>query len=168
MWTDTDVINFRTFEPDGQKFICTEFTDAGLVTLNGAIMAAPAGDEIVLRAYERARAILSSDEKMFFTRIGPYLLAEILLEFGIESVELMPPGFLSPISWMNTASLLMPYDEVMSRHQFQQAVNVHVYTEMWRMLGLGLDRPPDSKTFLGRLYADHFPEDAAMPEGASA
>jgi hypothetical protein len=161
MWTDTDVINFKKFDPDGQRFISTELTDAGLITLNGAIMAAPAGDEMVTRAYERARAILSSNDKMFFTRIGPYLLAEVALEFGVDKIELMPPRFLSPVSWMNTASLLQPFDVVMARQEFRQAVNIHVYTEMWRTLGLGLDRPPGAETFLGRLYADHFGEQSS-------
>ena len=156
MWTDTDVINFKKFDPDGRRFVSTELTDAGLVTLNGAIMAAPANDEMVVRAYERACAILSSKDKMFFTRIGPYLLAEVALDLGVDKVELMPPNFLSPISWMNTASLLQPFDMLMARQEFQRAINVHVYTEMWRTLGLGLDRPPGEDTFLGRLYARHF------------
>jgi hypothetical protein len=59
---------------------------------------------------------------------------------------------------MNTASLLQPFDAVMARQEFRQAINIHVYTEMWRTLGLGLDRPPSKETFLGRLYADHFGE----------
>jgi Glycosyltransferase sugar-binding region containing DXD motif len=156
MWTDTDVINFRRFDPDGQKFICAEITDAGLVTLNGAIMAAEAGDPFVTRAYDRARELLASGKDMFFTRIGPYLLAEVALELGVDTIEIMPPGFLSPISWMNAASLLQPFETLMARQEFRDAVNVHVYTEMWRTLGLGLDVPPGSETFLGRLYADHF------------
>ena len=168
MWTDTDVINFKKFEPDGQRFICTEITDAGLVTLNGAMMAAGAGDEFVGRAYDRARELLSSKEKMFFTRIGPYLLAEVALELGVDSIAMMPPGFLSPISWMNTASLLQPFDGLMARQEFQQAINVHVYTEMWRTLGLGLERPPSSETFLGRLYADHFGIEERARERLSA
>jgi hypothetical protein len=167
MWTDTDVINLKKYDPDGQRFISTEITDAGLITLNGAIMAAAAGDELVVRAYDRARALLASNEKMFFTRIGPYLLAEIALELGVGTIELMPPSFLSPISWMNTATLLQPYDTVMQRHDFRQAPNVHVYTEMWRTLGLGLDRPPSSDTFLGRLYANHFGEEDAMELAAN-
>jgi hypothetical protein len=158
MWTDTDVINFKKFDPDGERFISTELTDAGLITLNGAIMAAPAGDEMVVRAYERAHAILSSNGKMFFTRIGPYLLAEVALELGVDKIELMPPSFLSPVSWMNTASLLQPFDVAMARQEFRQAINIHVYTEMWRTLGLGLDQPPSEETFLGRLYANHFGE----------
>ncbi len=158
MWTDTDVINFRKFDPDGRRFICTEITDAGVVTLNGAMMAAPAGDELVARAYDRARALLSSGD-MFFTRIGPYLLAELVVDMGVDTVELMPPGFLGPVSWMNTASLLQPYETVMAQRGFDQAINLHVYTEMWRTLGLGLDHPPGPGTFLGRLYADHFAEE---------
>jgi hypothetical protein len=168
MWTDTDVINFRKFEPDGQRFISTEATDAGLITLNGAMMAAPAGDEMVIRAYERARTLLSSRDRMFFTRIGPYLLAEIVLELGVDKIELMPLGFLSPISWMNTASLLQPFERIMARPEFQQAINVHVYTEMWRTLGLGLDQPPGSDTFLGRLYAEHCGEESPIAKAVNA
>jgi Glycosyltransferase sugar-binding region containing DXD motif len=164
MWTDTDVINCRKFEPDGKRFISTELSDAGLVTLNGAIMAAPAGDELVGRAYDRARALLASNEKMFFTRIGPYLLAEVALDLGVDTIELMPPAFLSPISWMNTATLLQPFDVLMSREDFKQAINIHVFTETWRTLGLGLDQPPSPQTFLGRLYADRLGEASGLPE----
>jgi hypothetical protein len=147
MWTDTDVVNFRRFDPDGRKFVSTELSDAGLVSLNGAMMAAPARDPFVARAYERAAALLKSD-KMFFTRIGPYLLAELVAEMGSGVVELMSPGFLSPISWMNTGSLLQPYESVAARPAMRDAVNLHVYTEMWRLLGLGLDAPPNRETFI--------------------
>ena len=160
MWTDTDVINFQKFDPDGERFISTEIADGGLVTLNGAIMAAPAGDKFVGRAYDRARELLSSDD-MFFTRIGPYLLAEILREVGVENVNLMPPNFLSAVYWMNTATLLKPYDVVIRRPEMQDIVNLHIYTEMWRVLGLGLESPPTKETFLGKLYADHFGDENA-------
>ncbi len=65
---------------------------------------------------------------------------------------------------MNTAFLLRSYDTVTARAEFQHAINVHVYTEVWRMFGLGLDRPPDRATFLGRLYADHFTEAKVQQE----
>ena len=168
MWTDTDVINLRKFDPDGQRFIATEITDAGIVSLNGAMMAAPAGDALMARAYERACALLAANDKMFFTRIGPYLLAELVIEMGVDEIELMPPGFLSPVSWMNTASLLQPFERMMAREDMRQAVNLHVYTEMWRTLGLGLDRPPEPDTFIGRLYAHHFGEENAMQEAVNA
>jgi len=163
MWTDTDVINLRRFDPDGSKFISTEISDAGLVTLNGAIMAAPAGNAFMGRAYERACALLRAHE-VFFTRIGPYLLAELMVELGVDSMALMPPNFLSAVFWMNTAELLEPYDSFMERLNKRDVVNLHIYTEMWRMLGLGLDKPPARDTFLGRLYADRL---ASRPEAAS-
>lgn len=165
MWTDTDVINLKRFDPDGSAFISTELSDAGLVTLNGAIMAAPAGQAFIGRAYERASELLRSDE-MFFTRIGPYLLAELLVESGVESMALMPPNFLSAVFWMNAAHLLDPYDSFMQRLQKLDAVNLHAYTEMWRMLGLGLDRPPGPETFLGKLYVERFGEQGEGLEGS--
>ncbi len=167
MWTDTDIINFRKFDPDGQRFVATEISDAGLVTLNGAMMAAPAGDLFQKLAYERAAKILSG-ERMFFTRVGPYLLAELVNELGPDSMPLMPPSFLSPVYWMNTGSLLEPYEKVMAKPEFKNAMNVHVYTEMWRTLGLGLDRPPPKSTFLGRLYAEHFEDFEPAREAALA
>jgi Glycosyltransferase sugar-binding region containing DXD motif len=169
LWTDTDVINFKKFDPDGRKFICTEINDAGVVTLNGALMAAPAGDTFVERAYARAQALLSKKEDMFFTRIGPFLLAELLVEQDVDAVELMPTGFLSAISWMSAGMLLQPYAKLMARSDIRQAANLHVYTEIWRTLGLGLERPPSPETFLGRLYAEHFREESAdLREVASA
>jgi Glycosyltransferase sugar-binding region containing DXD motif len=159
MWTDTDVINFKKFDPDGERFISSEISDASLVTPNGAIMAAPAGDSFVGRAHERALELLSTRGEIFFTRVGPYLLAELLLERGLDAIELMPPAFLGPISWMNSASLLQPFDLMMAREEIRSATNLHVYTETWRTLMLGLDRPPSSDTFLGQLYSRSFGED---------
>jgi hypothetical protein len=118
-------------------------------------MAASAGDKFVERAYDRACQLLAANDGMFFTRIGPYLLAEILVELGADAIGLMPPGFLSPVSWMNVGSLLQPFAAMASRQDIREAVNLHVYTEIWRTLGLGLARPPGRETFLGRLYADH-------------
>lgn len=120
------------------------------------------------RAYQRACVLLAANDRMFFTRIGPYLLAELVIEMGVDGIELMPPGFLSPVSWMNTASLLQPFERMMAREDMRQAVNLHVYTEMWRTLGLGLDRPPEPDTFIGRLYAHHFGEENAMQEAVNA
>lgn len=160
LWTDTDVINIKRYDPDGHRFISTEISDAGLITLNGAIMAAPSGDAFMARAYERAAQLIKADG-VFFTRIGPYLLAELLVEAGVETMTLMPPAFLSAVFWMNTADLLRPYDDIMRRLEEQKVVNLHVYTEMWRMLGLGLDRPPDGATFLGRLYEERFGRDTS-------
>jgi hypothetical protein len=168
MWTDTDVINLKRFEPDGQRFICTEIVDAGLTSLNGAIMAAPAGDPFLARACERSRELLASTEGMFFTRIGPYLLAELFIEMGVGAIELMPPGFLSPVSWMSAGSLLQPFTTVTARREFREAVNLHVYTEIWRTLGLGLDHPPGPDTFIGRLYADLVGKTEAEPQAVNA
>lgn len=168
MWTDTDVINLKRFEPDGQRFVCTEIVDAGLTSLNGAIMAAPAGDPFLARACERSRELLASAEGMFFTRIGPYLLAELLIEMGVDTIDLMPPGFLSPVSWMNAGSVLQPFTTVMTRREFRDAVNLHVYTETWRALGLGLDHPPGPDTFIGQLYADLVGQTEAEPRAVNA
>jgi hypothetical protein len=99
---------------------------------------------------------------MFFTRIGPYLLAELVIEMGVDAIELLPPDFLGPVSWMNTASLLQPFEQMMSRKDIRQAMNLHVFTEAWRIFGLGLDQPPGPETFIGRLYANHFGEEDAM------
>jgi hypothetical protein len=167
MWTDTDVINIRRFDPDGQKFISTEITDAGLITMNGAIMAAPAGHALMGRAYERACELIKA-ESVFFTRIGPYLLAELLVEAGVHTMSLMPPNFLSAVFWMSTGNLLQPYDDFMRRLQEKDIVNLHVYTEMWRMLGLGLEKPPGAETFIGRLYREHFAGKPSETVGAGS
>ncbi len=151
MWTDPDVFNFRKFDSDGRRFISTEIIDAGLVGINGAMMAARAGDAFLEEAFERARKLLKSDE-MFFTRIGPYLLAELLVEELAEDFELMSTIFLNPVPWMHASLLLQPYEVVVARPEIRNAVNLHVYTETWRRIGLDLGHPPGEETFLGRLY----------------
>nr|VFJ52743.1 MAG: Glycosyltransferase sugar-binding region containing DXD motif-containing protein [Candidatus Kentron sp. FW] len=101
MWTDTDVINFRRFDTDGRRFMSTEIIDGGLTGLNGALMAVPAGDKFMELACERSLELIESKE-MFFTRIGPYLLAELLVEERADEFDLMPPFFLNPVPWMRT------------------------------------------------------------------
>lgn len=162
MWTDTDVVNLKRYDPEGRSFVSTELSDADTVTLNGALMAAPARHPFVAQAYERAQKLLH-DGDMFFTRIGPYLLGELIAELGVTSVELAPLGFLGPVNWMNTGSLLQPFETVAARPAFREAANLHVYTEMWRILGLGLDKPPPAKTYLGRLYRHHCVDPEAEP-----
>lgn len=158
MWTDTDVVNLQRFDPDGCRFVSTEWTDAGFVTLNGAIMAAPAGDPFVERAYERASELLATNE-MFFTRIGPYLIAELIVEMGVSCTDIAPMGFLSPIGPMNTSVLFGPHAALAGRPDFKNALNLHVYTEVWRVLGLGPTRPPAPEAYLGHLYARHCGEE---------
>lgn len=149
-WTDTDVINLDLFEPEGARLVASEWTDAGLIGPNGAQMAAPAGDPLQRTALAAAED-LRADGEMHFARIGPELLAELLAAGGRLSYDLMPPEFLNPIGWMQTGRLLAPFDDVRGAKCLARAYNIHVYTETWRLIGLGLDQPPPSQSFLGTL-----------------
>lgn len=151
MWTDTDVINFRRFEPDGERFVCTEFTDAGMIGVNGAMMAAPADDPLQRCALDMAMRI-SDTGNVFFTRIGPQLLAELLGDGGLQGYRLMPTAFLNPVGWMETGALLAPFEQTAARRDITAAPNLHVYTETWRLIGLDLTAPPKGDFFLARLY----------------
>jgi hypothetical protein len=135
--------------------------------LNGAMMAAPAGDALMARAYQRARVLLAANDRMFFTRIGPYLLAELVIEMGVDGIELMPPfpepGLLDEHRF--PAPALRADDGARGHASGRQSTRL---TEMWRTLGLGLDRPPEPDTFIGRLYAHHFGEENAMQEAVNA
>lgn len=153
MWSDTDVINLHRFEPEGQRFVSTERTDVSFVGPNGAMMAAAAGDPFVCTALDRAEQIIARDQ-VRFSAIGPDLLAELIGQDGFEGVDLMPPDFLNPITWMETGMLLGSSAALATKLRKIGAPNLHVYTETWRQFGLGMQAPPDSTTFLGRLYAD--------------
>lgn len=161
LYTDTDVINLRSFEPDGMRFISTELNDGGIVGVNGAMMAAPADDPLQKQAFERALRIAESGD-VVFTRIGPHLLAEILAESGMSGYRLMPPAFLNPIGWMETGRLLAPFEETSAEKNLSEAYNLHVYTETWRLIGLDLRNAPGTDTFFGRLH------DSLMNERMSA
>jgi len=163
LYTDTDVINLRPFEPDGLRFISTEMNDAGIVGVNGAMMAAPAGDSLQKQAFERALRIAEAGD-VVFTRIGPQLLAEILAEAGMNGYRLMPPSFLNPIGWMETGRLLAPFEETAADETLSNGFNLHVYTETWRLIGLDLLNAPRVETFLGRLYDTLMNESSTGPD----
>jgi len=151
LWTDTDVVNLRAFDPEGQRLIASEWTDAGLIGPNGAMMAAPANDPLQRTALETAQELLASGE-MHFARIGPELLAELLGDGGAQGYQVLPPHFLNPIGWMETGRLLQPFETTRRIEVLQKAHNLHVYTETWRLIGLGLTRPPEGGGFLPTLY----------------
>lgn len=151
-WTDTDVISLDLFDPEGARFVASEWTDAGLIGPNGAQMAAPPGDPLQRAARVAAEEALE-DGDLHFARIGPELLAELLAGGGLDDYALMPPAFLNPIGWMQTGRLVAPFARQRLDPAFAAARSIHVYTETWRLIGLGLDRPPPQDSFLARMQA---------------
>lgn len=150
MWTDTDVINLRAFDPDGARFIATERTDAGLIGLNGAMMAAPPGDRLQLEA--AAASLERMQAKDFhFGRIGPELLCDMIGNGGAQGYHILPMSFLNPVGWMETGVLTRPSQALRDRGVLDSAMNIHVYTETWRLLGMNLREPPESGV-LSELY----------------
>jgi hypothetical protein len=151
LWTDTDVINLDRFEPDGARFIATEWSDAGIIGPNGALMAAPASCPFQTAALERAE-MLHSQPGMHFARIGPELLAEMVWQGGGQGYDLLPPDFLNPIGWMETGRLMGPFEQTAAVLSRTRARCLHVYTETWRLIGLGLDaEPAEDGGFLSTL-----------------
>ncbi|SNY50086.1 Glycosyltransferase sugar-binding region containing DXD motif-containing protein [Pseudooceanicola antarcticus] len=163
MWTDTDVVNLRRFDPDGVRMIASEWTDAGLVGPNGAMMAAPAGDPLQRLALETAQELLR-DSTLHFARIGPELLAELLGDLGAGSYRLLPPQFLNPIGWMEVGRLMEPYEAVRASQSLDHAHNLHLYTETWRTIGLGVNAPPEGAGFLPTLYRRMMEADRPGPD----
>jgi hypothetical protein len=154
MWTDTDVINLDRFDPDGARFIATERMDAGVIGLNGAMMAAPSGCAFQRLAFERAQALRAAGP-IHFTRIGPQLLAQLVASGATDSehggYDLLPSTFLNPIGWMETGRLLAPFATVARLPLLAHARNIHVYTETWRLIGLNLAAEPQGTGFLATL-----------------
>lgn len=151
LWTDTDVVNLRAFDADGHRLVGSEWTDAGLVGPNGAMMAAPAHDPLQRTALRMSQDLIDSGE-VHFARIGPELLAELLGQDGLQGYRVLPPHFLNPVGWMETGRLLEPFDRTRKLEVLKSAHNLHVYTETWRLIGLGLTEPPRRDGFLPELY----------------
>lgn len=150
-WTDTDVINLRAFDPEGCRFIASEWTDGGLLGPNGAQMAAPANDALQIAAMKASEAYVENGE-IHFAKIGPQLLAELLGEGALGSYNLLPPEFLNPVGWMETGRLLHPFEFMKRAEFFNTAHNIHVYTETWRLIGMDLSGPPQNDGFLPTVY----------------
>lgn len=166
MWTDTDVVNRRLFEPDGRSFMATEMIDGGVYGPNGCLLAAPAGAPFIAEALRRARALIDA-EALTFARIGPELLAEMIAERGPGAFELLPKNFMNPVPWLQAATFLRPYETVAAAPEIRAATNIHLYTETWRLVGLRLDQPPSVDTFLGRLYTDLVLADGRQAQGVT-
>ncbi|MBC2835932.1 glycosyltransferase [Paragemmobacter straminiformis] len=151
LWTDTDVVNLRAFDAAGQRIIGSEWTDAGLIGPNGAMMAAPANDPLQRTALRIAQELVDADA-VHFARIGPELLAELIGQDGLQGYRILPPHFLNPVGWMETGRLLEPFERTRKLDVLKSAHNLHVYTETWRLIGLGLSEPPRQDGFLPELY----------------
>ena len=151
LYSDTDVINLRKFEPEGAKFISTELSDAGIVGPNGALMAAPSKDALQVAAFEIAQKTCESGD-ISFAKIGPVLLAELIASGRYPNYKLLPVEFMNPISWMNTGRLLDQFDEFIQLAWLKKAHNIHVYTETWRLIGLDLKTSPKDNSFVSVLF----------------
>lgn len=151
LWTDTDVVNLRAFDAEGHRIIGSEWTDAGLVGPNGAMMAAPANDPLQRTALQLSEELVEAGA-VHFARIGPELLAELIGQDGLQGYRVLPPHFLNPVGWMETGRLLEPFERTRKLDVLKDAHNLHVYTETWRLIGLGLSEPPRRDGFLPELY----------------
>ena len=158
LWADTDVLNLKLFEPDGMKFMSTEVINCGIEGLNGAMLAAPMNDSYVKLAYSQALDLVEK-KQVYFTRIGPQLLAELISDYGKMGYSLATKDFLNPIGWMEIGILADDFDSVAKRLKKQKPHNVHLYTESWRISGLSLDSKPDKKSFIGTFYAAYLEND---------
>lgn len=152
LYCDTDVINLRRFDAQGAKFVSTEHTDAGLIAVNGALMAATPNDPLQVCALDLSRAHVESDD-LEFTKIGPALLARMFATGNYLDYAFLPYDFMNPIPCCRTSALLEPSERFLSRPEIAHARNVHVYTETWRVMGMDLRRPPSDETFIGKLYS---------------
>lgn len=151
LWTDTDVVNLRAFDAEGHRIIGSEWTDAGLIGPNGAMMAAPANDPLQRTALRLSEELVEAGT-VHFARIGPELLAELIGQDGLQGYRILPPHFLNPVGWMETGRLLEPFERTRKLDVLKSAHNLHVYTETWRLIGLGLSEPPRQDGFLPELY----------------
>lgn len=158
LWADTDILNLKLFEPEGLRFMSTEVVTCGIEGLNGAMLASPVNDPLVKLAYAKALELVNK-KQVYFTRIGPQLLAELVYEYGKMGFLLAKKSFLNPLGWMEIGMLADDFDSVANRLKKQKPHNVHLYTESWRISGLSLDTKPDKDSFIGTFYAAYLEND---------
>lgn len=115
------------------------------------MMAAPAGDPLQKEAASASLERLQAGD-FHFGRIGPELLCDMIGNGGAQGYRILPVAFLNPVGWMETGLLTRPSSVLRSRGILETAMNIHVYTETWRLLGMNLAEPPESG-FLSVLYA---------------
>ncbi len=150
LWSDTDVINLRAFEPEGRHFVASEETTAGFPGLNGAMIAAEPENPIIKTCLDRTQSLIARDE-VVFGRVGPHLLAEVIGKAGLSGFDVMNTGFLNPVSWCETASFFDTDTPDFDQARFRDAMNIHAYTETWRLMGVDFLKPPSNSCFMGQL-----------------
>jgi glycosyl transferase-like sugar-binding protein/alpha 1,4-glycosyltransferase len=144
VYADLDIVCLRPFDFQGEyvfgsqamQDIVEETKRFGPVLVNGNVMKAPAGSEIMKFCYERSIAGASADREWF--ELGPPLLTQAIKKFRLLNY-VQPHVVFNPVDWWNWDDVIRNEASVKTKLDFiwrPPVYAVHLWNSMWNRAGV--------------------------------
>ena len=145
-WADLDIVCLRPFDfrsefVFGSQAMQDEVEERkrfGPALVNGNVIKAPVGAEIMKFCYEMSVGRASVDHEWF--ELGPPLLTEAVKNFGLQS-RIHSPCTFNPIDWWSWNDVISEQLTVRTRTKLKFLLNrpvyaVHLWNSMWNRAGV--------------------------------
>jgi hypothetical protein len=162
-YADLDIVCLRPFDFESEyvfgsqamQDVIEETKRHGPTLVNGNVIRAPAGAEIMKFCYEQSVVRAAADREWF--ELGPPLLTEAVKKFGLQS-HVQPSCTFNPVDWWMWDEVISDELKVKNRLKFLWSPPVHavhLWNSMWNRAGVDKSGnfPPDCLyEELKRLY----------------
>jgi Alpha 1,4-glycosyltransferase conserved region len=120
--------------------------------VNGAVLYAESGDEVIARCLEEA---LAHQAELSWGDIGPKLLTRIVRQLG-NFDQVHPPAACYPVHWRDALDVLRPEAAAHIRERVRSSWFLHLWNEILRQERINKYLLPAPGSFL-RMLADRHP-----------
>jgi len=144
IYADLDIVCLRPFDFESEyvfgsqamQDVIEETKRFGPALLNGNVIKAPAGAEIMNFCYEHSIGRASADREWF--ELGPPLLTEAVKKFGLQT-HIHPSCTFNPVDWWSWNEIISDEADVKSKLRFiwsPPVHGVHLWNSMWNRAGV--------------------------------
>jgi hypothetical protein len=140
-WADLDIVCLRPFDfqtdfvfgSQAMQDVAEETKRFGSSLVNGNVIKAPIGTEIMKFCYEKSTGRATVDREWF--ELGPPLLTEAVKRFGLQT-RIRPPCTFNPIDWWSWNDVINEQLAVRTRTKLKFLLKgpvyaVHLWNSMW-------------------------------------
>jgi hypothetical protein len=139
-WSDVDIVCLKPFDFSADFVFASEKTEKGseeksrygIAQVNGCVLKAPAGSEIMEHCYNSSVNLSAGNHKWW--ELGPTILSEATRKFHLENYVLPYRTFI-PVHWWDWKDLISDSlsTRIKLKFQFRSGVHaVHLWNSMWR------------------------------------
>lgn len=133
-WADTDVVCLRPFDFESDYVFGRNRTQDPSKSIASAVIKAPVGCELTQFCYDRSLELAKDLDKLKWAEVGPRLLSQGVMNFGLTKYAL-PCSSFSPIDWWNCGDLIS--GRLVTRMKTSVILRkgvyaVHLWNEIWR------------------------------------